>query len=319
MDPTTEAGGVQPKPTDDRPWQGRGFRMEVVAERGVAGDGEAGGEGAAGNDQADSLDGLYDLGSVPEELRPFVSDVAKQIQGNVTRRFQEHADFRKTWEPFSQVEGLTDLPPDELQELVQFRDIASDPAQFDDWLVGIAEAMAEADPDRFQAVFGRLGESTGLFGDDGEEDGDEGGDGFDPESLREMFSEMLDERLGPIEQHVNHSSQESRVNAAREQIANELEQIADDHKKQFDEELDDDARTHIKRLALSFDGADNALQEAYREHLRITGQAQGELIDEKLGQPRPGVNGGRADTAPEAYSADDPDLKKAALQRLRAG
>jgi hypothetical protein len=245
--------------------------------------------------------------------------VAKQIQGNVTRRFQEHADFRKTWEPFSQVEGLTDLPPEELQELVQFREIASDPAQFDDWIVGIAEAMAEADPDRFQAVFGRLGESTGLFGDDGEDEEGDGDGGIDMESMREMFTEMLDERLGPIEQHVNHSSQESRVNAAREQIANELEQIADEHKKQFDEELDEDARTHIKRLALSFDGAENALQEAYREHLRITGQAQGELIDEKLGQPRPGVNGGRADTAPEAYGADDPDLKKAALQRLRAG
>jgi hypothetical protein len=157
MDPTTEAGGVQPKPTDDRPWAGLGFRMEVATEP-AAGGGEAGGEGAAGNDQADSsLGGLYDLGSVPEELRGYVEDVAKQIQGNVTRRFQEHADFRKTWEPFSQVEGLTDLPPDELQELVQFRDIASDPAQFDDWLVGIAEAMAEADPDRFQAVFGRWG------------------------------------------------------------------------------------------------------------------------------------------------------------------
>jgi hypothetical protein len=221
--------------------------MEVATDPG-AGAGEAGSEGAAGNDQADSLDGLYDLGSVPEELRRLRQDVAKQIQGNVTRRFQEHADFRKTWEPFSQVEGLTDLPPEELQELVQFREIASDPAQFDDWLVGIAEAMAEADPDRFQAVFGRLGESTGLFGDDGEDDGDEGGDGGDrPESLREMFTEMLDERLGPIEQHVNHSSQESRVNAAREQIANELEQIAGEHKEQFGEELDDDARTHIKR------------------------------------------------------------------------
>jgi hypothetical protein len=321
MDPTIEAGGVQPQPTDERPWAGRGFRMEVVAERGVPG-GEAGGEGGGGNAQeGGSLEGLYDLSSVPEELRGYVENVAKQIQGNVTRSFQDHADFRKTWEPFSQVDGLTEVPPEELTELVQFREIASDPAKFDDWLVQVASAMAEADPGRFEAVFGRLGQETGLL--DPDDDGESGEDGgaFDQEAMREMFTELLDERLGPIEQHVNTSSQEARVQAAQAHIASEIEAVQQLHKDQFgeDEELDEDAIAHIKALAFAHDGAEDAIRKAYAQHLKVTGQAQGELIDEKLGQPRPGVNGGRADTAPETFSAQDPALKAAALQRLRAG
>lgn len=306
---------VQPPAPDERPWEGRGFRMEVATDPAAAG-GQAGGEGGQGG-QGDSasVDGLYDLSSVPEELREYVENVAKQIQGNVTRRFQEHADFRRTWEPLSQVDGLTDVPPDELSELVQFRQIASDPATFDDWLVQVASAMAEADPDRFQSVFGQLGEQTGLFGEEGGEGGEPGGD---MESLREMFAEMLDERLGPIEQHVNTSSQEARVAAAREQIQTELADVQKKHKDQFGEDLDEDAINHIRQLALSYP-PENAIREAYGQHLKITGQAKGELVDDKLNQPKPGVNGGRADTAPEAFSHGDPGLRDAMLQRMRTG
>jgi hypothetical protein len=314
MDPINEAGGVQPQPTDDRPWAGLGFRMEVAAPP-AGGEAAAGSEGGAGDAQGGSLDGLYDLGSVPEELRPYVENVAKQIQGNVTRSFQDHADFRKTWEPFQNVEGLTDVPPEELSELVQFRQIASDPETFAGWLGEVASTLADANPELFEQAFGEL-----LGGD--EEDGDdlEGGGGIDEESLRQMFSEMLDERLGPIEQSVNHQSQEQRVQQAREQIAGQVQEIQKKHQDTFGEELDKDAIEHVQRLALTLDDPDTAIEQAYQQHLRITGQAQGELIDEKLGQPQPGVNGaGRADTSPEAYGADDPDLKKAALQRLRAG
>jgi hypothetical protein len=49
--------------------------------------------------------GLYDLTTVPEHLRPVVEPLLKKVEANVTQRFQEHADFRKQWEPFSGSRG----------------------------------------------------------------------------------------------------------------------------------------------------------------------------------------------------------------------
>lgn len=313
MDPITTAVPVQPNYCE-RPWEGLGFRMEAVPGGAPAG---VGGEGGDGGGQGDDggFDGLIDLSSYPAELHDVARGIAKQVQGNVTKSFQEHADFRKTWEPFSQVEGLSDTDPEQLTELLQFAQIAGDPGQFDQWLDQTIGLLAEQQPDRAEALLGRLAE-RGLLDGEGEGEGDEEAGGLDAASMREMFSEMLDERLGPVEQHITQTTQQGREAAAKQAIGEALKEVEGAHQGT---KFDADA---VQRLALTFDKAEDAkgaIEAGYKEWLRITGQAEGELIDEKLGQPGPGPGNGRADTTPEHFSHDDPRLKDAMRARMRAG
>lgn len=281
-----------------------------AAEAG-AGEGGAGGEAQDGG----SLDELYDLSSVPEELRSVVEPIIRQVQGNVTKRFQEHADLRKQWEPLSQVEGLTDVPAEELSELLGFREIAADPEQFDEWLAGIALAIHKETPERFEAIFERLGTESGLFGDEGDGEGE--GDG--ESDVLDQMRQLLDERLGPVEEKLNGQDAEGRVEAAKQKLTTDLEQIGAKHKETYgdDAEVDEDT---VKQLAFAYGGADDAIEKAYGDWLRVTGKAEGDLVDEKLGQPKSGPAGGAPDTQPEEFDGpNDPRIKQTALARMRAG
>jgi hypothetical protein len=325
MDPSQTTAAVQPESHVDGDWRiypdGTRLRRVRGGEISQPPAPAAGGEGGEGGDapEGGDLGGLVDLSAVPEELRGYASEIAKQIQGNVTRRFQEHADFRRTWEPFSQIEGLTDVPADELQELLAFRNLVNDPGQFDNWFVQVGQALLEQEPDRFEQLFQRLGTETGMLEDDGEGGGDgESGGGDLVSQVSELLDQKLEERLGPIEQRFTSAEEQQRIDAAGQHIASELTRVGAQHQEQHGEELDDDAQDAIKQLAVAYGGAEDSIERGYQDYLRLTGKAQGELVDDKLGQPRPSVSGGSADTSPEALSFGDPRLKQAARERLRA-
>jgi hypothetical protein len=276
-----------------------------------------GGEGGAGP-EANGSNELFDLNSVPEELRQYVDPIVKQIQGNVTQRFQEHADFRKQWEPFTEVDGLQDVPAERLQELLQFNQIASDPEQFDGWMVQYLQALGEAEPDRLEGLFDKFDEA-GLFGDEeGDPSGDPESDGGD---MRSVLRELLEEELGPIKERLSSQDEEAGIEQAQQQIRAEIDQVKARHKESFGEELSDDQLKDMTKLAHAYDGADDAIEKAYQDYLRITGQAQGDLVDEKLGQPQPAIAGGSADASPErtSFVGNGTPPKTAALARLRAG
>jgi hypothetical protein len=98
----------------------------------AAGDGGAGGAGDGGDGASGPIP--WDLSSVSEELRPHVEAALKGVEGGVTKRFQEHADFRKQWEPYAGVEGLSEISPEDMARLVAFHQTASDEQQFEQWL-----------------------------------------------------------------------------------------------------------------------------------------------------------------------------------------
>jgi hypothetical protein len=125
---------------------------------------QPGGDAEGQGDQEITGSGLYDLDSAPEQYRPFIEAELKKIEGNVTKRFQDAKEFREQWEPYSAIEGLTDVPPEDLQELLQLREIAQDPEAFDHWIKQMAEHR------------GLLNSDEPEGGDDEDyEDDDEGG------------------------------------------------------------------------------------------------------------------------------------------------
>jgi hypothetical protein len=243
------------------------------------------GDGQGGN-------GLYDeiLSFAPEETRPDLEQVLKRRDADITRKLQDAADLRKQFEPLAGIEGLSDVPADELTELLQFRELASDQEKFADWWT-------------------QIGDELGFFADG--EDGGEGDD-VDPHTAQLLQRlEQLEQRLEPVTEHITRSEQDRRVQAADEEIGRQLETLHEQH-GEFD---DDDV------LALAYRYADDpdAVTKGFEHYRRIKGGAQGELVDDKLGQPAPANGAGRPDTAPELPKTFGPALREAAMARLAGG
>lgn len=254
---------------------------------------------------------LYDLSATPEELRPYMEQELRKVNANVEQKFREHADFRKQFEPFDGIEGLTDVPREELEGLVQLR--------------GLVQEAEQGKPEALQQWWDQVGEEMGFF-DDGDPAGagGEGGDGFEPEGFEDepppWASEMaerlekLEQGIGPLSEHVSSQEQIQRQQAAEQWTRGEFDKLKEEH-GEFDQDV-------VGRLAMSYtdeNGAltDDAIVRGFEDYRKITGQAQGELVDGKASQPGPATSGGSPDTSPEEFhSLDDPDLKAAAKARF---
>jgi hypothetical protein len=232
--------------------------------------------------QQDTNNGLYpDLSAVPEDVRDLVTPLLKQFEGNVTRKFQEAADFRKTWEPFQEL-GVQDVDPDELRELLAFRDLAQDPDQFKAW---------------YQAV----GQEMGLHGEE------QPAAPSDAANLEETLGKLLDQRLGPIEQAYRQQEEQSRLQAAESFVSTKLEELTTQHG-----DFDKDA---VCQLALAYDGQD-AIERGFADYQRLVGQVEKGVFENKLNQPEAPSQGGRPATQVPPITNFD-DAKKAALAMVQ--
>lgn len=275
-------------------YQGR--VLSVVA----GGDGEgapAGGDGGGEGGQGGEGLGLYDLSAAPEELRPHLEAELKKIEGNATKRFQEHADYRKRWEPYEGIEGFADLPPEDVQRLVAFHKLASDPEQFEQWLRQVAPEfgvkLADVEPEL------------------------EPGGGDPNAALQQMldaFEQKLEQRFAPIESFVSTQDMTAREQAVSAEIDTAIDAV------RGETEWDEDTRNAVLQLAHAYETmpVEESIQKAFEDYQRIRGNGQSELVDGRLSQPAPGLRNGRPDTAPEEFDGiGDPKLKQAALTRMR--
>jgi hypothetical protein len=126
------------------------------------------------------------------------------------------------------------------------------------------------------------------------------------------------ERLDGLESHVQQGTaaqqQQQLQQEASQWVDTELEKLGD---------LDDETKDAVCRLAAGYTdehGAptDDAIQKGYQDYLKLTGKAQGEIVDSKLtGQPQPGIESGSPDTSAEEFTnLNDEGLKAAAKARF---
>jgi hypothetical protein len=255
-----------------------------------------------GGEETQQGSGLYDLESAPPEHRPFLEAELKKIEGNATKKFQEAAEYRKQWQPYEEL-GVTDVPPEQLQELLQLGQIAKDPEQFDNWLRYMAQE---------RGILSQEGESP--------EDGAEEDDGEDidlAEALQPLLEQMFEQRLGPLQQSLAQQQQEQAVSQANQQLDQEFEKLSQEFHLG---ELNGDQQHDIFALALPFaeSGHEDPLRAGVERYLQITGQAQRSLVESKVDQPQAAVAGGQPNTAPEKVDGFS-GAKQAALERMRAG
>src|SRR3954464_6102371 len=83
----------------------------------------ADGGGTETSDDGGGGNGLYDqfMSGTPDDLKPYVTDAFKQWDSQVTPKLQEAAQLRERFGPLAEIEGLSDVPPEELGELLEFR------------------------------------------------------------------------------------------------------------------------------------------------------------------------------------------------------
>jgi hypothetical protein len=226
------------------------------------------------------------LDRLPEDIRGDVEPIFKDWDANVTKKFQEAAEFRKQWEPFSDL-GLNDVPREEVENLLALRELAAnDPEQFDAWLAdtakerGLIEALEDEDP----------------FADE---------------------SDSLDERLNPLQSELEQlkawkeeQEYEARVSEAMKVVEQQVDEAAAKHP--------DVPKELAEQFLASFAESDpeNAVGLAYEAAEKWMAQIQQGMVTDKLGQPEAAEQGQKVDGSPERITSFA-EASQAALARLK--
>lgn len=257
--------------------------------------GEDAPDGGEGQGVEDGTGGLYDLSSVPEDLRQFVEPHLKAMEGNVTRRFQQHKEAMDAWTPYEEL-GIQDVDPGQLRQLLDFAELAQDQEAFAEWWKSVGERLElfpkeDVPPDELESLF--------------DED-------LTPEKIKELVSEAIAERVDPLYERFDSTEAQRVEQEAMADIQAQLAQIKSEH----GEDVDTDA---ILKLAFAYSDTDpdNAIQLGLQDYLKLVGKGEAGLFAEKAGQPKPPEGEGAADTRPEPILTFA-DAKKAAAERLRA-
>lgn len=290
----------------------------VPPMKGAAGDAAAGTAEAAPEGQGNGQGGLYQeaLSGVPTELQPFVEEHFKKWDASVTPKLQEAADLKKRLGPIGEIEGLTDVDPQELQQLLAFRQVLADPEQLRGWIGQVAEAleMPMGQQDLSEDDWVRLGEEKGWFegGGEGEPNG-----APDIQAIIEQVKQAISPDLEPVKQFMGNQQAQQQAEQTKQQFASRLAELEKQH-GELDEKANESRRQAVFELAWAFLDDEDPIGKGFQRYLEITGGAQGDLVDQRLQQPDPAVNGGRPATSPPSFNGiDDPNLKQAALARLK--
>jgi hypothetical protein len=242
--------------------------------------------------QGQESSGLYDLSSIPEQLRPAVEPAFKQWEANVTKKFQDHSEYRKSWEPYEQL-GVNKVDPQQLQELLSFNEMASDPEQFDAWLReaamerGLLEQAQQEPSDPYADLYG----DTGLQ------------DQLTPDSIKQMISEQI----SPLMEQAQQQQQQAALQEATDQIQTELDSLHEQH-GDFPDEV-------ICQLAMAYDGP-QGIQQAFQDYQNIIAQTERGVVESKLAEPSVPERGGANTTAPPEIKTWE-QARDAAISRLR--
>jgi hypothetical protein len=252
-----------------------------------------------GADGTDSGYAQY-LDSVAPEIREQVEPLFKEFDGNVTKKFQEHAEYRKGWQPYEEL-GLRDVPPEQLQQLLSFAQMATDEGQFDEWLTNVAT-------------------ERGLLGGE-EEAGDELGLGLDEDlmsKLEERLTGKVSELISPLQERFEQQDQQQLVDQTEAEIGGTLDALLAEHKN-----LPEGAAEGVKSLAYRYAeepglSAKEVIEKGFSDYLDLIGQGEKALFTKKSDQPSTPEGPGAASTAPEKITSfDDPRLKQQAREILK--
>lgn len=271
-----EAGSVQPEGTTDT----------------------GGAESQGANDNYGELYPAYN--EVPEQLREYVDPILQEVQGNVGKKLEDSANYRKQWEPYGEL-GVDEVDPDTMGDLI-----------------GLLSIMNEADnenPDGFRQWWEAVGQHYGFADQNTNEEDfnteydDEGGeDQITGEDLQGLIDGLVQERLSPYMEQMQEQEQEQLVAQANQQIDDQLAEL-----KKDDPNLNEAA---VCTFAMKYDGPD-AIKKGYEEYKSLINEAQTGLVSEGGDIPEPAETGGRPNTSQKPITTFD-EAGKAAREAFHS-
>lgn len=242
---------------------------------------------ANGNGQGNGLHEQF-VSSAPEHLRDAARELVPTWDQYVQRQFTDHADYRKNWEPYEQL-GINEIEPEELQELLDFRNIVQDENRFRQWHQEIGDLL---NPD-------------GIDANDDEF--------ADPQV--QQLQQQLQQMQGMMEQLVQDRESQQQQQVLQEtamQVRQELDALKKDNPDLTAEDED-----YICTLALRYDSSD-AIQRGFQDFQKLMGRAEKGVFNHKTDpalRVAP-VSGGNNDTSAEPILSFE-QAARAARERLR--
>ncbi len=246
------------------------------------------------SDQGGDGGGFYQeyLNKVPEDYRPHVEPYVKEVESNANKKFAEHAEYRKNWEPYEQL-GINEYEPESLQQLLQFAELMQDEEQFKDW-------------------WKNTGETLGLFENEDDDLGiDDDDDDFDVESA---LDQIIEQRMQPFIQEKQERDYEEQVNQASEEVSNRLTELQEEHGL----ELDEEEQRVVYRFAYTYaddENEDDPIGKGFQDFQRLVGDIETSTVESKANAPAPPERPGKPNTSPSPIT-DFKQAKEAALERF---
>lgn len=257
-------------------------------------------DGQGGRDTSETPYAEF-LNRIPEEVRGDVEPVFKDWDANVTKRFQDASEYRKSWEPYEQA-GVNKYDPAAVEWALQFYEAQqSNPQAIQEWFQAYAQQHGL---EAAQQAAARLEQpSVDEFGY------------TDP---AQQLEQMLAQRLTPFEQQLQQLTQtfqqqqeQQAIQAAQAQIEGQLQELADKHPGEFNREW-------VEKLLLNHidTNPEQAVTLAWQDYQALRNQLEKSVFEKKANDPSPAEGGGLPDVNPEKITTFA-QAKEIALQTLR--
>lgn len=262
-----------------------------------------------GADSQISDPSLYpNLESVPADYRQHIDPILKELQTNVGKKFEEHANYRKQWEPYEEL-GLNDYDPESIQALLQLGEIMSDQDQFKDWWSQVGNELGFMPEDEYD-------EDDEDYEDDEYEDSN---DELSSDGIQEIINEQLQQALAPLYQDRQQQEFDQGVEQIGQELDKQMAELRDNFEAETGQELKPEIEQHIWKTALAYEEeGPQAIQKAWDEVMGIVGDAKSELFAAADNQPAKPEGPGRANTSPEPITSFD-DASAVAKERIKSG
>jgi hypothetical protein len=205
------------------------------------------------------------LQSVPEDAREHVAPYLKEAEKHVNSRLQEAAEFKRTWEPYQNVESLSQYPPEQLAELLAWhQQVSASPDAYQEWLAEQAK-QAGLTPAEQNAVI------------EAEQDGE-----LTHEEIEKLIQQQTEERVAPLQERLEQWETERVIDTEAATIRSELDRIQTENKIK----LTPDQEAVIIDLGIPYEDDEKWVQAGFDRFKEITTEGQRAFVEEKANQPQ---------------------------------
>jgi hypothetical protein len=224
------------------------------------------------------------LDRIPEEVRDDVESVFKDWDADYTRKSQEHAEYRKSWEPYEQA-GINQLSPEQAQYGAQLVQALDDPQAMQQWWNAYAEQAGltpqEAAQQQSEQAAPTLDEFMGT-------------------SDTQQLQELLKQELSPLQQQIQQMTEwrdqqeySTRLAEAERYVNGQIETLKAKHPDEFNQDA-------IEKLVVNYmNDPEHAVERAFADWQTIRAQIERDTLQGKANQPAPAESGGVANAAAE--------------------